>query len=163
MLPVQGVYHDPVMIEMGQRKQLKGYATDLIADHALDYLKRRDKSKPFFLMCHHKAPHRPWQPDEKHAHMYDDADVPEPANLYDHYEHRSKAAASATNKVGENMVKSDVKREIPADLKGDALRKWAYQFYIKDYLRCIASVDDNVGRLLNYLDVEDLTKDTIVI
>jgi len=112
MLPGQGVYHNPVMIEMGQKKQLQGYATDLIADYSLDYLKRRDKSKPFFLMCHHKAPHRPWQPDAKHANMYEGENVPEPFNLFDHYEHRSKAAANATNKVGENMVKSDVKRDI---------------------------------------------------
>src|SRR5882724_12328938 len=81
MLPGQGVYHNPVMIEMGQKKQLQGYATDLIADHSLDYLKRRDKSKPFFLMCHHKAPHRPWQSDDKHAKMYEGGDVSEPGNL----------------------------------------------------------------------------------
>src|SRR5712692_7446667 len=124
MLPGQGLYHNPVMIEMGQKKQLQGYSTDLITDYSLDYLKRRKEDKPFFLMCHHKAPHRPWQPDAKHANMYEDEAVPEPANLYDHYEHRSKAAANATNKVGENMVKSDVKRDIPPDLKGDALRKW---------------------------------------
>ena len=30
------------------------------------------------------------------------------------------------------------------------LRKWAYQRYIKDYLRVVASIDDNVGRLLDY-------------
>jgi arylsulfatase A-like enzyme len=61
------------------------------------------------------------------------------------------------------MNKRDLKRDIPADLKGDALRRWAYQFYIKDYLRCVASVDDNVGRLLDYLDAENLAKNTIVI
>jgi arylsulfatase A-like enzyme len=163
ILPGQGVYHDPVFIEMGKRSKRTGYCTDLIADYSLDWLKRRDKQKPFFLMCHHKAPHRPWQPDEKHAHMYDGADVPEPFNLFDHYENRSKAAANATLKVGENMTKTDVKRDIPPDLKGDALRKWAYQYYIKDYLRCIASVDDNVGRVLDYLDAEGLAKNTLVI
>jgi arylsulfatase A-like enzyme len=163
ILPGQGVYHDPDFIEMGTRTKRTGYCTDLIADYSLDYLKRRDRNKPFFLMCHHKAPHRPWQPDEKHAHMFDNADIPEPANLYDHYEHRSQAAANATLRVGENMTPTDVKRPIPPDLKGDALRKWAYQFYMKDYLRCIASVDDNVGRVLDYVDAEGLAKNTIVI
>jgi arylsulfatase A-like enzyme len=163
ILPGQGVYHDPVFIEMGKRSKRTGYCTDLIADYSLDWLKQRDRKKPFYLMCHHKAPHRPWQPDDKHAHMYDGADIPEPFNLFDHYEHRSQAAANATLKVGENMTKTDVKRDIPPDLKGDALRKWAYQYYIKDYLRCIASVDDNVGRVLDYLDAEGLAKDTLVI
>jgi arylsulfatase A-like enzyme len=114
-------------------------------------------------MCHHKAPHRPWEPDAKHANMYEGETIPEPSNLYDHYEHRSKAAANATLKVGENMNTTDLKRDIPPDLKGDALRKWAYQYYMKDYLRCIASVDDNVGRVLDYLDAEGLSKNTLVI
>jgi arylsulfatase A-like enzyme len=61
------------------------------------------------------------------------------------------------------MNKTDLKTDIPADLKGDALRKWAYQLYIKDYLRCIQSVDDNVGRLLDYLEAERLSSNTIVI
>jgi arylsulfatase A-like enzyme len=95
--------------------------------------------------------------------MFADQVIPEPFNLYDHYEHRSKAAANATLKVGENMQESDVKRPIPPDLKGDALRKWAYQLFIKDYLRCIASVDDNVGRLLDYVDAEGIAQNTIVV
>jgi arylsulfatase A-like enzyme len=163
ILPGQGLYYDPEFIEMGSRTKRSGYATNLIGDYSLDYLKRRDKSKPFFLMCHHKAPHRPWQPDPKYAQMFADQEIPEPFNLYDHYEHRSKAAANATLKVGENMQESDVKRPIPKDLKGDALRKWAYQFFIKDYLRCIASVDDNVGRLLDYVDAEGIAPNTIVV
>ena len=164
VLPGQGVYHDPAFIEMGgERKKYQGYCTDLIADFSLDYMKRRDPAKPFFLMCHHKAPHRPWQPDAKHASMFEGQDVPEPFNLYDHYENRSRAAADATLRVGENMTPTDVKRELPKDLKGDALRRWAYQYYIKDYLRCIASVDDNVGRMLDWLDAEKLSNNTIVI
>jgi arylsulfatase A-like enzyme len=48
-------------------------------------------------------------------------------------------------------------------LSGQELKKWKYQKYIKDYLRCIASVDDNVGRLLDYLDKAGLRDNTIVI
>ncbi|MCL5744138.1 MAG: sulfatase [Acidobacteria bacterium] len=163
ILPGQGVYQDPTFIEMGQKKQHQGYVSDLIADFSLDFLKKRDKKQPFFLMCHHKAPHRNWQPGAKWAHMYDGQTIPEPFNLYDHYENRSRAAANTKLIVGESMNEKDVKRPIPPDLKGDALRKWAYQYYIKDYLRCVASVDDNVGRLLDYLDAEGLAKNTIVI
>jgi arylsulfatase A-like enzyme len=50
ILPGQGVYHDPTFIDMGQKKQHKGYCTDLIADFSLDWLKRRDTKRPFFLM-----------------------------------------------------------------------------------------------------------------
>lgn len=163
ILPGQGVYHDPIFLDMGEKKKHQGYCTDLIADFSLDWLKKRDPKKPFFLMSHHKAPHRAWEPDAKHARMYENENIPEPFNLLDHYENRSRAAANATLKVGENMGKTDVKRDIPPDLKGDELRRWAYQYYMKDYLRCIASVDDNVGRMLDYLDASGLARNTIVI
>ncbi len=50
-----------------------------------------------------------------------------------------------------------------ANLTGKELTRWKYQRYIRDYLRCIQSVDDNVGRLLDYLEQNDLAKNTIVI
>ena len=163
ILPGQGLYQNPVFIEQGKKSQHKGYCTDLVADFSLEWLKRRDRGKPFFLMCHHKAPHRPWDPAEKYARLFEGVDIPEPPSLYDHYENRSQAARNATMRVGEHMNKRDLKQEPPAGLKGDALRKWAYQIYIKDYLRCVTSVDDNVGRVLDYLDAEKLTDNTIVI
>jgi len=148
---------------MGTCRKEEGYATDQITDHSLAWLKRRPQEKPFFLMMHHKAPHRPWQPDAKHASMYENTTIPEPFNLYDDYSRRSKAALGAKMRVGESMTKTDVKREIPTELKGNDLRKWAYPLYIKDYLRCIASVDDNVGRTLDYLKESGLERDTVVI
>ena len=50
-----------------------------------------------------------------------------------------------------------------ADLSGKKLLEWKYQRYIKDYLRCILSVDESVGRLLDYLDMEGLSENTIVV
>ena len=163
ILPGQGVYYDPVFIDPSGKKKYPGYSTDLIADFSLNWLKQRDNKKPFFLMCHHKAPHRPWDPAPKYAHLFDGQSIPEPDNLFDHYEGRPRAVANVPMKVGENNNKTDLKVDIPKDLRGDALRKWAYQYYIKDYLRCIRSVDDNVGRMLDYLDAEGLAGNTIVI
>ena len=163
ILPGQGVYYDPVFIDRTGKKKHEGYCTDLIADFSLDWLKKRDRSKPFFLMSHHKAPHRPWDPAPKYAKLFDGQTIPEPDNLYDHYEGKPKSVAGVKMRVGEDSVERDVKRPIPTDLKGDALRKWAYQYYIKDYLRCIQSVDDNVGRMLDYLDQDGSAGDTIVI
>ena len=191
ILPGQGDYHNPVLIEMGEPQKHKGYVTDVITDYAIDFMKRRPKDKPFFLMCHHKAPHRNWQPDEKHAHMLDDIDIPEPATFNDDYSTRSPAATEATMRIDRDLTWNDLKLTPPAGLKGvelrkwqasvmtevtltnkqgqvvtltgEALKKWKYQRYIKDYLRCIASVDDNVGRLLDYLDASGLAKNTIVI
>lgn len=158
----QGDYYDPTFIEMGQQKQYSGYVTNLITDHCLDWLEKRDERKPFMLMCHHKAPHRPWVPDEKHRHMYEDVDIPEPDTFDDDYATRAQAAVEANMRI-EDMLESDTKGKPPEGLTLTEEKRWKYQRYMKDYLRCVASIDDNVGRLLDYLESEGLAEDTIVI
>src|SRR3954453_17063377 len=72
ILPGQGVYHNPAFLTPAGRKQYTGYCTDLIGDFTLDWLKQRDPKKPFFAMCHHKAPHRPWEPSAKYQNLFAD-------------------------------------------------------------------------------------------
>jgi arylsulfatase A-like enzyme len=50
-----------------------------------------------------------------------------------------------------------------AKLEGDELLRWKYQRYIKNYLRCVTAVDENIGRMLDYLDESGLAENTIVI
>jgi arylsulfatase A-like enzyme len=114
-------------------------------------------------LYHHKAPHREWSPDEKHAKLFDDRDVPVPENFFDDYRGRSAAAAEAAMRIARDMTPRDLKGMPPAGLAGKDLALWKYQRYIKDYLRCVAAVDDNVGRVLDYLDREGLTQNTIVV
>ena len=163
VLPGQGLYHDPEMIDAGGRKVYKGYATDIITDMSLDWLKQRDKQKPFCLLCHHKAPHRPWEPDEKHARMYEDIDIPEPETFNDDYSTRASAASAATMRIENDLSLKDLKMPVPEGLTKEQEKKWKYQRYIKDYLRVIASIDDNVGRMLDYLNKEGLSENTLVI
>ncbi len=167
VLPGQGLYHNPDFIfkgpDGGKERTVKGYATDIITDMCLNWLENRNRHQPFCLFCHHKAPHRPWEPDEKHAKMYLDREIPEPETLFDDYSNRSSAAAAAKMRIGRDMNDKDLKCAINKNLSEHELRKWAYQRYIKDYLRVIASVDDNVGRVLDYLDKEELTENTIVV
>ncbi len=163
VLPGQGLYHNPVMIEMGEEKVREGYVTDLITDFSLDWLRQRDQDKPFCMMVHHKAPHRNWEPDDKHADMYEDEDIPEPVTFNDDYANRAKAAAAAKMRIDRDLTDKDLKQPVPEGLTPQEEKQWKYQRYIKDYLRCIASIDDSVGRLLDYLDEEGLTEDTIVI
>ncbi len=163
ILPGQGAYYDPAMIENGTRTKRKGYATDLITDYSIKFLEQRDKSRPFLLVSQHKAPHRPWQPDEKHKDMYNDVEIPQPATFNDDYTSRATPARLAEMRILGDLKISDVKSTPPAELSGAELKNWYYQRYIKDYLRCIASVDDNVGRLLDYLEKGNLLENTIVI
>jgi arylsulfatase A-like enzyme len=163
MLPEQGVYVDPTFLTPGKKTQVKGYVTDIITDKCIEWLDHRDPTKPFMLMCMHKAPHRPWQPDAKHAGMYEDIDIPEPATFNDDYATRSDAARRQRMSIERDLTREDLKQEPPKGLSAAELKHWKYERYIKDYLRCIASVDDNVGRLLEYLSSHGLTDNTIVI
>ena len=167
VLPGQGLYHDPVMIEPDGRKTHKGYTTDIITDFSLEWLQNRDRERPFFMMCHHKAPHRPWDSDEKHADMFEDGDVPMPDNFFDDYANRSNAAKDAKMRVFGHMTERDLKIDKlgppPEGLSEEEMANWNYQRYIKEYLRCVASIDDNVGRMLDYLDEDGIADDTLVI
>jgi arylsulfatase A-like enzyme len=163
VLPGQGLYHDPEMIDADGERVWPGYVTDIITDMSLDWLEQRDSEKPFCLLLHHKAPHRHWEPDDKHATMYDDIDIPEPETFNDDYSNRSSAAAAAKMRIESDLVPEDLKQPIPEGLTPVEEKSWKYQRYIKDYLRVIASIDDNVGRVLDYLDEEGIADDTIVI
>jgi arylsulfatase A-like enzyme len=162
ILSGQGIYHNPALIEMGQRKKHTGYVTDIITDLCLKWLKERSSDKPFCLMYHHKAPHREWEPDDKHAKMYEDIDIPLPETFNDDYKTRCAAARQQEMTIEYHLNEKDLKMKPPEGLAGQELKKWKYQRYIKDYLRCVASVDDNVGRLLDYLDSSGLAENTIV-
>jgi arylsulfatase A-like enzyme len=114
-------------------------------------------------MYHHKAPHRWWEPDDKHAELYEDVDIPEPETFWDDYSNRASAAGAAKMRVDQDLSERDLKGPTPEGLTPEEEKKWKYQRYIKDYLRCVASVDDNVGRMLDYLDEQGLTENTIVV
>jgi len=190
ILPGHGNYHDPTFIEMGRTKKHTGYVTDLITDFTLDWLRNRTSDKPFCLMYHHKAPHRNWQPDDKHAKMYENVEIPYPLTFnddYGNYKTRSDAARQQEMTIAHHLSPKDLKVPPPEnwsrsreewdslgykgepwsppgkDLKGQALKRWKFQRYIKDYLRCVASIDDNVGRLLDWLEDTGLAANTIVI
>lgn len=184
----QGPYYNPPMLENGKKKQYSGYTTDVISDLTLKWLhEQRDKSKPFFLACQHKAPHREWQPGPKHLNDFKDVTITEPPDLFDDYSNRASAARLQEMTIANHMRDLDMALEPPdnltpeqlktwndafekenaefraANLTGDALTRWRYQRYIKNYLRCVASVDDGVGELLKYLDESGLAKNTVVI
>lgn len=208
VVPGQGEYWDPQFITPGvggkhQVERVRGYATDIITDKSLNWISTRDKSKPFFLMCHHKAPHRSWECDGKHQDMYS-APIKLPDTFSDDYKNRARAAKVAKMRVAEDLTYFDLglvqpdggsrvgekmidrwnsqDRKIPTIHNGHPLRlidkedgrvfafsdngelaEFKFQRYMQRYLRTIQSIDDNVGRMLDYLDEEGLADDTVVI
>jgi len=184
----QGPYYNPKLKTPNGDQQHVGYTTDLLTDRALAWLEHeRDDAKPFLLMLQHKAPHRNWQPGPAHLGDLAGVDVPEPVDLFDDYSGRTAAAREQEMTVAHHLSRHDLKLDPQsgftpeqqarwdeaysaenaafesAGLEGVDLVRWMYQRYIKDYLRCIQSVDDNVGRVLRYLDESGLSGDTLVV
>lgn len=105
VLPGQGAYYNPDFLTPAGRVKVPGYTTDLITDKAIDWLKAgRDKSKPFVLMCQHKAPHRAWEPPPRYLHLFDGVTFPEPANLFDDYRGRASGAAEQEMTIARHML-----------------------------------------------------------
>lgn len=187
ILPGQGIYYNPPMIKNGERVKHEGYTTDIITDLSIEWLKTRDKSKPFLLMSQHKAPHREWSPPLRLLGWDNDRVYPEPPTLFDDFAGRSKAVSDHDMGLDRTFTDLDAKfRPAPgltdSQLKewnayygprneqfrqskptGKDLVRWRYQRYMHDYLACVKAVDDNIGRLLKFLDDEGLAENTIVV
>ena len=184
----QGPYYNPLLFTPTDSVQYEGYTTDIVTDRALSWLaEARDASRPFLLMYQHKAPHREWAPGPGHLDLYEGDVLPEPTTLFDDGSGRTSAATTQEMTIARDLTAQDLKLVPPAnlteaqlalwnaaygprneaferaDLSGDELVRWKYQRYIKDYLRSVASVDDNLGRVLDYLDDSGLAENTVVV
>ncbi len=199
----QGQYFNPVFITDIDTTKHTGYATDLITDYSIDWMeKQRKEEKPFFIMIHHKAPHRTWIPAPRHYYKFENTEFPVPETLFDEYNTRTRAAheqmmtidkhmflgydlklsdsVASTNWINDGMkpnfsnMTADEKKLYQAAYQktndefnenkptGKDLVKWKYQRYMRDYCATITAVDENVGRILDYLQQTDLDENTIV-
>lgn len=181
----QGTYRDPVFKSadnwidddkgIGGRRE-KGFSTDLVTDKAIRWIKGRDKTKPFSMFCHFKATHEPCDFPERLAHIYDGVVFPEPENLMDF--DKAESGRTFDGQPLETMAWRWNKAytepdkwwtyypEMPFEPKGktrEAVRSEIYQKLVRDYLRCAAAIDENIGRLLDMLDEEGLADNTIVV
>ncbi|QOV88597.1 sulfatase family protein [Humisphaera borealis] len=190
VLPGQGAYYDPQFLTPTGPRQIKGYVTEITTDLTIAFLEKRPRDKPFFLMSHQKAPHRAWEPSQKYKEEFSKKTFAEPETLYDDYKTRTDAIKENRQRVFDDLTRRDLKLKPPEGLKGpelaqwmnvkpkeveieidgtkktlsgDELNKWKYQRYMQDYFACVQSVDDSVGQILDYLDKNDLAKNTIVV
>ncbi|GAH85321.1 unnamed protein product, partial [marine sediment metagenome] len=154
VLPGQGRYYNPLLKEKGKPWEYrnrggevyKGYVTDIITNLSLDWLKNRNKNKPFFLMCHHKAPHGLWEYAKRHKDLFQNIAIPEPTNLWEDKAHRSPGSReyggtiSSHNKYRSLVNKMEAKNWPTGQLDTVGMNeeektRAAYQKYLKDYLR----------------------------
>src|SRR5437899_8191374 len=125
ILPGQGVYKNPVFYTASGEKTYTGeYATEVITHLALGFLESRPRDRPFFLMMHHKAPHRPWEPTAAHAAEFATRRIPEPVTFWDSYATRTDALHENQQRVVADLTNRDLKLPPPAGLAGPELTKW---------------------------------------
>jgi len=178
VLPGQGRYQNPILrtrenwSEGG--KTYDGFSADVITDLSLDWLKDRNSEEPFFLMTHFKATHEPFDYPERLEHLYDGVEFPEPESLYD-FSPETNGRTFLGQKLwilGERWVNASRNKDysrypgLPFDLEGldsIAARKKIYQKFVRDFLRSGAAIDENIGRILDYLDEAGLAENTVVI
>lgn len=179
----QGRYWDPILrTEKNFHKPAeewdvhKGFSTDVIADLSMNWLDTIDRSKPFMLMTHFKATHEPFDYPERHNELYQDIEMPEPESLYD-YSPETTGRSFVGQKLEQLGSRYDQASDDPdkwwckypglpfytKDMDSLKARKAVYQKFVKDFLRSGAAIDDNIGKLLDYLEVKGLAENTVVI
>jgi arylsulfatase A-like enzyme len=151
-------------------RTLKGYNNEALTTEAINWLKeKRDPNKPFCLLLHPKPPHAPYDPPKKYEDFLKDVLIPEPVTLLDDY--KGRAPETIQKKMASNRIilapsfrklRKQLEKDNPGISRDDLLRAM-YQEYIKGYYRLVKSVDDNVGRVLDYLKESGLEKNTLVI
>lgn len=183
VLPGQGKYHNPDFRMRGDKAwpgntiSLQGkHSSDAITDLSLDWLKSGwDRKKPFFLMHHFKAPHDLFQNAERYNDYLEDIDIPEPDNLYNQPGQFAGSIATRgendtlIDKIGGSVTMRcntwELGRRLGVDqtLRDPEYGREVYQRFLKRYLRCVKGVDDNVKRLVDYLEDNGMLENTVII
>ena len=179
----QGRYWDPILRTANNFHKNpeewdvhKGFSTDVITDLSIKWLETIDKKKPFMLMTHFKATHEPFDYPERYNDLYKGIEIPEPASLFD-FSPETTGRSFIGQKL-ENLgwfyeqASNDPDKwwckypGLPFYTKGlDSInaRKQIYQKFIKDFMRSGAAIDDNIGKLLDYLEELGLAENTVII
>ena len=160
----QGKYYDPEFIYTdGSREKLKGYTTDILTDRAIDFVQRQPEGQPFFLMLSHKAVHEPFQPAPRHKTAFGAKTMdPQPVSWNDTFEGKPEwQIRQRTRDVRWNWRTRDVEEEQLPD--AIALEPWKKKKKYVDQLRCLAAVDDGVGRLVEVLRERGNLDNTLIV
>jgi arylsulfatase A-like enzyme len=160
--PGQGEYFDPVFIDNGVERTIEGYATDITGDLALEFLDGIAPSQPFCLVYQFKAPHRPFTPAPRHANLFADVEPQKPPTYNDDYSSRALAAVAEDMRFDVSLA-PDYGDEIPTGLSCEARKDWIFRRFMQDRWRTIVAVDENVGRVLDWLDESGRADDTLVV
>ena len=179
----QGRYWNPILRTAKNFNKPKeawdvheGFSTDVITQLSLDWLNNRDKEKPFMLMTHFKATHEPFDFPERFNDLYKNVEIPEPASLFDfspettgrsfvgqQLENLSWRYEQASNDPDKWWCKYPGLPFYTNEMDSISARKATYQKFVKDFMRSGAAIDDNIGKILDYLEASGLAENTVVV
>ena len=168
----QGVYYNPLLNIDGKHVQYKDstYITDLLTDLSLEWLKKRDKNKPFFLYLSHKAVHERDFPAKRDVGRYKNISFSYPPSLYSTATESSKKFTRGKVIEGQYVFND---KDIPNWVRAQRY-SWhgvdymyhgqiGFEDFYQQYLETLLGIDNSIGRLLDYLKENGLDKETLVI
>jgi N-acetylglucosamine-6-sulfatase len=154
----QGTYFNPELNINGSRKAFKGYTTDILADQALEWLQTRTDEDPFLLYLSFKAVHYPFQPAPRHHGRYDDKAIDYPmtmANTESNYQTQSNWIRERRYGIhGIDHMETGPLDKDPVPSFDDLYHR---------YCETVHGLDENIGRVLSYLDSSKLMENTLVV
>lgn len=169
----QGIYYNPLINIDGKRVQYKdsSYVTDILTDLTLDWLKKRDKEKPFFVYLSHKAVHSEFQSAKRDVGRYKDVQIQYPVSMFTTETPQSRKFTKGVraDTSGFTINRNDIPQWVRAQRYSwhgvDFMYHGATDFdqFYRDYLETLMGVDNSIGRVLDYLKENNLDKETLVI
>lgn len=149
--PGQGQYENPPVNHNGVRKVEKGNITDVLTDRACEFIDT-NASRPFCLYVSHKGVHFPFEPAARHKKLYADQPIPRPETIW------SNDTLNA--ELPEWVRKRRYTRHGVEGLFGQVI---SFEDAYRDYMRCLLSIDDSVGRVTAKLEERGLLQDTLLV
>ena len=149
----QGVYSDPLLNINGERRQIKGYTTDVLTDAALSWLEGQQKqSAPFFLYLSHKAVHAEFEPAPRHQGRYAKEVIPYPESM-----------ANTVNNYREKPRWVEEQRNSWHGVDYMYHGQFDFDTFYRRYAETLLALDESVGRVLDFLDRSGLARNTLVV
>ena len=157
----QGKYFDTEWNVNGERREVvPGYYTTFVTDFSLDWLKRQPAGKPWALCLGHKAPHSFYFPEPKHAHAFDTVRVPYPRSAFELAGKPDWIRQRLTTWHGIYGPLFEWRKTFP-DTRPEAVVD--FENMVHAYWGTVLSVDESVGRLVDFLKETGQFDDTLVV
>jgi N-acetylglucosamine-6-sulfatase len=154
----QGDYQNPALNINGQRKTLQGYSADVLTDEALKFLQSRPADRPFFLHLAWKNVHFPFTPAERHLPLFEGKAVPRPVTMADTEEnYATQPRWVRERRFGIHGVDHMETTPFDKDPVPD------FDAFFRGYCGAVKSLDENIERLLKFLDDSGLAQNTLVL